>query len=203
MGVRYGEVGSKIITANDRLLHVSGHPGKNDLYQLFNEYQPTDIIPIHGETLFIREHIAFIKQKFPFAMAHYVPNFSSLIIDSHLKLLTKEEEKKEPLIYHGKNILIEKEKISERRKLACNGSVFVTIKLKTNQIEIEKGEYSFLGLPLFIHQNIDHFNTFFQNELSLLSLKDLEKAKESIRISIRRYFDSKIGYKPMTTVHLL
>ena len=58
---KLSEVGIKIITAQEKLVHVSGHPGRDDLIELYEKFNPTDIIPIHGETSFIRAHIEHIK----------------------------------------------------------------------------------------------------------------------------------------------
>jgi len=107
------------------------------------------------------------------------------------------------VIIHGKGIVLEREKISERRKLACNGSVFVSIKLSSNLSRIEKFSFDFLGLPTIICQNEDKFLKFLEGFCSQLNFKDLDKSKEELRIGIRRHLDQILGYKPTTTVHIL
>jgi ribonuclease J len=131
---KLSEVGCKVITPADMLIHVSGHPGKKDLEKLYHEFAPTDIVPIHGETLFIREHIEHIKAVYPQANAHFILNFDEIHIDDKHIIKITQGEKLDPIIYHGKNIQIEKDKISERRKLACNGAVFLSLKIEHQKI---------------------------------------------------------------------
>lgn len=200
---RLSELGCTIITASDKLIHVSGHPGKNDLLFTYNKFNPTDIIPIHGETLFIRNHFDFIKESFPQAIPHYVQNHDEIHIAADLSIKVVQGEKKDPIIMHGKHIVLEKEKISERRKLACNGIVFLSIKVNSFKNKIETHQFQFVGLPNAISETNDHFSKFLVNELSGFSMKDPERSKEDLRVAIRRYFDNIIGYKPMTYVHLL
>jgi ribonuclease J len=55
--------GANIVTARDKLIHASGHPGQEDLVWLNNNVSFTHYIPIHGETLFLKRHQEFIQQQ--------------------------------------------------------------------------------------------------------------------------------------------
>lgn len=199
---KLSEIGVSIHTPAESLIHVSGHPGKNDLKMIYDRYAPTDIIPIHGETFFIREHIKFIKQTTN-ATPHFLLNHNELIINEDLSLKLNEVEKVDPVIYHGKHIVIEKEKISERRKLACNGTFFISLKIDSKQMKVTNRIYHYLGLPNFVTENESHLIQFLDGLLSQVDFKNLEVSTEEIRISIRRYFDNQLGYKPIVMVHLL
>lgn len=200
---KIAEFGAKVISPQDLPIHVSGHPGRIDLLKIYQEYAPTDIIPIHGETYFIREHVDYIKSVYPQAIPHYVQNHDELHIDEHLNIKFHAGEKKDPVIYHGKHIVLEREKISERRKLACNGSIFLSLKTNPMNGKISNYNFTFLGIPSLITPDETHFKNFFSNELNRFDYKDPEKSKEELRIALRRYFDSKIGYKPTTIVHMI
>lgn len=195
-------VGCKLFTPSDLLIHVSGHPGKDDLTYLYNEFRPTDIIPIHGEVHFLREHIEHIQAVAKFATPHFLLNGDSIEIDPFLNIKIVQGEKSDPVIYHGKHIVLEKEKISERRKLACNGSCFLSISLDFRQ-NYKQHSYHLLGIPKYIFDNEEHFKTFLDSEFSRANFKDKDKAAEELKNSIRRYFDSKLGYKPTTIVHII
>ncbi|MDO9184155.1 MAG: ribonuclease J, partial [Bacteriovorax sp.] len=200
---KLSEVGIKIITSQEKLIHVSGHPGRDDLTHLYEKYNPTDIVPIHGETSFIRAHIEHIKKSFPSAVPHYFLNFDSMIVSDDLKLKINLGEKHDPVIIHGKQLVLEKEKISERRKLACNGSVFVSLKISKSLTDVEKITFTFQGLPLLVTKNDDKFRKFLENYFVQISFKDLDKTTEELRIAVRKYFDQILGYKPQTFIHVL
>lgn len=200
---KISEIGSKIVTSQEKLIHVSGHPGRNDLVHLYEKFNPTDIVPIHGETFFIRAHVEHIKKNFPSAIPHYFLNFDSMIVSDDLKLTFNQGEKHDPVIIHGKQIVLEKEKVSERRKLACNGSVFVSLKISKSMTDVEKISYTLQGLPTLITKNDEKFRRFLENYFVQISFKDMEKTTEELRIAIRKYFDQILGYKPQTFIHIL
>jgi len=200
---KLSEIGSKVITSHDKFIHVSGHPGREDLLHLYQKFNPTDIVPIHGESSFIRKHIDFIKTSFPSATAHYFLNFDELTIDEDLSIRINQGEKLEPIIIHGKQIILERDKISERRKLACNGSVFLSLKLSKDLKGVDKISFTFQGLPSLVTKNSDKFNRFLENYFVQISFKDPEKTAEELRIAVRKYFDQNLGYKPQTFIHLL
>jgi ribonuclease J len=200
---KLSEIGVRVVTAADKLIHVSGHPGRDDLKLLYEKFNPTDIFPIHGETTFIRAHINHVKNVFPKAVTHFVLNHDELHISENLSLSIVQGEKLDPIIIHGKQIVLEKEHISERRKLACNGSVFISLKLSKNLKDIEASSITLQGLPNLVSQNEEKFKRFLENYLVQINFKDLEKSKEELRVAARKYFDQILGYKPQTFVHIL
>ena len=200
---KIAEIGARVITAQEKMIHVSGHPGRDDLTHLYEQYQPTDIVPIHGESSFIRAHIEHIKKSYPTAIPHYFLNFDEMQVDTDLNLKIVPGEKLDPVIIHGKQIVLEKEKISERRKLACNGSVFVSLKVSKSLTDVEKISFTFQGLPTLITKSDDKFRRFLENYFVQISFKDMDKTTEELRIAIRKYFDQILGYKPQTFIHIL
>jgi ribonuclease J len=200
---KISEVGARVITSQDKMIHVSGHPGRDDLIHLYEQYKPTDIVPIHGESSFIRAHIDHIKKNFPSATPHYFLNFDEMHVDEMLNLKIIQGEKLEPIIIHGKQIVLEREKVSERRKLACNGSVFLSLKLSKSLSDVEKITFTFQGLPFLVSKNDDKFLRFLENYFVQINFKNLEKTTEELRIAIRKYFDQILGYKPQTFIHIL
>ncbi|MDD4976267.1 MAG: ribonuclease J [Bacteriovorax sp.] len=200
---KLAEVGIKTITSQEKLIHVSGHPGRDDLTHLYEKFNPTDIVPIHGETSFIRAHIEHIKKSFPSATPHYFLNFDSMIVSDDLKLKIDLGEKHDPVIIHGKQLVLEKEKISERRKLACNGTVFISLKVSKSLTDVEKISFTLQGLPTLVTKSDDNFKRFLENYFVQISFKDMDKTTEELRIAVRRYFDQILGYKPQTFIHIL
>ncbi len=200
---KLSEIGLKVITAADKLIHVSGHPGRDDLKLLYEKFNPTDIFPIHGETSFIRAHINHVKNVFPKALTHFVLNHDELHIAENLNFSIVQGDKLEPIIIHGKQIVLEKEHISERRKLACNGSVFISLKLSKNLKDVEASSITLQGLPNLVAQNEEKFKRFLENYLVQINFKDLEKSREELRVASRKYFDQILGYKPQTFIHIL
>jgi ribonuclease J len=200
---KLSEIGTKVITSQEKLIHVSGHPGRDDLTLLYENFKPTDIVPIHGETSFIRKHIEHIQKNYPSATPHYFLNFDSMIVTDDLKLKIILGKKEDPIIIHGKQLVLEKEKVSERRKLACNGAVFISLKISKSLTSVEKISFSLQGLPTLVTINDGKFLRFLENYFIQISFKNMDKTSEELRIAVRKYFDQILGYKPQTFIHIL
>lgn len=52
----------EILTERDHFVHVSGHPGIEDLKKMYSLVRPQICIPVHGETSHIHEHAKFAKK---------------------------------------------------------------------------------------------------------------------------------------------
>jgi ribonuclease J len=53
--------GVQIITEKDRPIHVSGHPNRGELKQMYEWIRPKVAIPVHGERRHLLEHARFAK----------------------------------------------------------------------------------------------------------------------------------------------
>jgi ribonuclease J len=197
------EKGVDIISPREKMVHVSGHPGKNDLLKLYKSFCPDFIVPIHGESLFIKAHTKFINEAYPQAKAITLHNFDNLKFTKKLDIELEKGEALQPILIHGNGIEIEREQISKRRKLATTGCIVLSI----NKDTLIKRNISFnttiQGLPKSFIEDDGEFEEFILNELTNRKVKLLEKTAEDLRIAIKRYAHLRIGYKPVTIVHFV
>ncbi len=192
------ERGTELITSRDKLIHASGHPGQEDLKQLMQIANPTHLIPIHGETYFLRKHAEFSNEFFPHVSVHVLENFQGIdFTDNQIKHFAL--PKKEPLLIHGNYLVIEREKVSERRKLACNGLVTIAINQKEQMVSVETR-----GLPKSIDPQLLKLKEHIEYlAFSEFKKRDYDYTKEQIRIKVRNFFKPTLGYKPITIVQLV
>ena len=54
--------GINVISEETDFVHVSGHPNRDDLKDMYEWIQPNSIIPVHGEQRHMLEHISFAKK---------------------------------------------------------------------------------------------------------------------------------------------
>ena len=52
----------EIITEENAFVHVSGHPNRDDLKDMYDWVKPSCIIPVHGEHRHMKEHVNFAKK---------------------------------------------------------------------------------------------------------------------------------------------
>jgi ribonuclease J len=55
--------GIEIITEKDHFVHVSGHPARDELAEMYGWVKPPVLVPIHGETRHLIEHERFARQQ--------------------------------------------------------------------------------------------------------------------------------------------
>lgn len=56
---RFIALGVNVVTEKTHLVHVSGHPYRGELQQLYQLLKPKIVIPVHGENLHLHEHARF------------------------------------------------------------------------------------------------------------------------------------------------
>lgn len=54
--------GCKVMTADDHMVHVSGHPARDELKRLYQLVRPKYAVPVHGEWRHLSEHAALAKE---------------------------------------------------------------------------------------------------------------------------------------------
>lgn len=193
------EAKAKVITDRDMPIHVSGHPGQEDLKILMNEFRPTHFIPIHGESYFLDEHINFVEELFPNVSTLLLHNFDSLQIFNDTNII-QSNESLEPLIYQSNQIELDRSVISERRKLSENGVIFVAISLAA----LNKGKDQFFidssGVPLALVKKLEEVKQLVSSQIRSAKNKDPEDFKEELRVMIRNLCHNLIGQKPMTFI---
>ena len=182
-------------------IHVSGHPSKHDLSVMYNAMNPTHVLPIHGTYSHLKNHVKFIKNKFPKIIPIYLQNHDELSVDNKGKTCIAQTEELRPIPITGNNIPLEYPTISERRKMATTG--LISIAVVENSLKGKKTfrfNTEYLGIP----QSFDEFH----EELNLLIHKTIIKTKNSIdqnqlKIDVRRFFNSRIGIKPTVLITLI
>ena len=54
--------GVKLMTADDHMVHVSGHPARDELRRMYEMVRPTYAVPVHGEWRHLSAHAALAKE---------------------------------------------------------------------------------------------------------------------------------------------
>lgn len=193
------ELGARLHTDQTDPIHASGHPGKEDLLMLMKEFLPTHQAPIHGESLFLEKHEKFINEHFSKTKTFRLYNFQSLELTQDGGFEHKSEQVLPPILIHARGIPIERKKISERRKLACNGAIFISVSNSKRNASID---ITYNGIADTFLQKSEEFKSLLLDLYQNSRSKDESKRAEELRVFTRRYFGELFGLKPMTFVHL-
>ncbi|MBP7722056.1 MAG: ribonuclease J [Alphaproteobacteria bacterium] len=203
--------GVHIITPSDTdsIIHVSGHPCRDEIAEMYQWVRPQTVIPVHGERVQLEAHAAFARQcQIPNVI---VPSNGTIIklapgrpviVDHIATGLLAVDQKRIISIDHGS--------ISDRRKLQFTGAVHLSLVLDAKGMLKGEPKLDTVGL---IDQQLsgerkleDSLYNEIMDILEDMNDEDLTNnhfVEEELRIGIRRFFVHTLGFKPKTTVHVL
>ncbi len=196
--------GCALLDDSNAKVHVSGHPSRGELKQMYDLVLPDLLIPIHGEYRHLNEHIKFSK-KCGIKNQLLVENgdLVRLSKDSTREIVTK--------VHCGRNVLkgnkiipIDHKFLKELDFISENGEVFVNL--------IMSVEDKLLTDPIIYSKSIlleegskNELSQIISNSIRNLCEKSIddEVLRNEIRIQIRGYLKDKIGLKPLTCVEIV
>jgi ribonuclease J len=161
------ERGVELITAdNEHLIHVSGHPARDELKQMYAWARPKIAIPVHGEIRHIREHVKLAQAlQIPETVA---PSNGDLIRLAPGPAEIIDQVPAGRLYVDGNNIIeTEDDAIRDRKRLAAEGAVNIAIALNGKNQIVAGPNVSVRGLTMPDEEDF---------ELALEDLEDTAKA---------------------------
>jgi len=196
----------EIISEENAFVHVSGHPNRDDLKDMYKWVKPRSIIPVHGEHRHMQEHVNFAKEM-------QVPK--TLLIENGdiIKLLPGDSPKVVDKAPSGRvyldgsiNVETDSQSIKDRKNLSINGYLEITL-IVSNNGKVKKPIISFRGIPE--NQNNEHFIFDMEDEIfnicRTFSLDNKNQQKnliETIKQNCRRIVREKTGKKPFTNINI-
>jgi ribonuclease J len=200
---KLSEAGSTIFLPQQHMIHASGHSGTKDIKILLDCYSPTEVIPIHGESYSLRKHAEFINKNYPHVQTHLIHNFDTIKVHGDLPLSIQPQEEPHPLFIHGKNILLERSAVAQRRKMATRGVVFLSILQFSKRKNDLKIMCQFAGLPQLAEQHNKKITSLVQQQIQDLKSQSKTRKKEILNNFIKRYFENVLGYRPEVFIHVI
>ena len=200
--------GIEVISEENEFVHVSGHPNQEDLKDMYNWVKPKAIIPVHGEHRHMMEHINFAKEmQVPYPVQIENGDIVQIYPGNEPHVVDKAPVGR---MYIDGNISIseDSQSLKERKNLANNGYLEVTIIINNKGKVIKKPIFSFRGLP--IESQNDDFIFDLEDEVkktsrtfSLNNTKQENILIEELKKNCRKLVNKKTGKKPYTNINLV
>lgn len=199
------DMGIKIIEDTDALVHVSGHPRRSELRQMYAWTRPRILIPVHGEaahlvaqgSLGAMEGIPEVMQVRNGDMARLSPGMAEIIDQVPFGRVYKD----------GKIIGSEEGVgIKERRKLSFAGHVAVNVVLDEKHNLAGDPDLVAIGLPQMDKAGDSFEDLLLEAAASAVESiprvrrKDLDLVSEAVRRAVRNSANDAWGKKPVVTV---
>ena len=199
--------GIEVISEESDFVHVSGHPNREDLNDMYDWVRPKAVIPVHGEHRHMKEHINFAKEKqIPYPIKVENGDIVKIYPGKKPEIYDKAPSGR---LYVDGSVSVEEDSksIKERKNISSNGYMEVTI-LVTPKGNIHKRPIiSFKGLPVIkeeefiygLEEEIEKTSKTF----SLNNKKQEQNLIDALKISCRKYSKEKTGKKPFTNINIV
>lgn len=197
--------GIHVVTDSEALVHVSGHPRRTELQQMYAWTRPQILVPVHGEAAHLVAHaelaeqsgIANVPRVRDGRMLRLAPGLPEVIDDVQYGRIFKDGNLVGDYDEMG---------IGNRRKLSFVGHVAVNIVLDSRHDFLGDPEVEPYGLPQFDDEGEDMGDTLYDAVLGAVESiprtrrKDLETVREAVRRAVRATANEVWGKKPVVTV---
>ena len=198
--------GIEVISEENEFVHVSGHPNREDLKDMYGWVRPKCVIPVHGEHRHMIEHISFAHEM-------QVPNPVQVENGDVVKLFPGEptvyDKAPSGRLYLDGNVSVEEDSqsIKDRKNLSANGYLEVTVLISAKNSIHKKPILSFRGIPIF---ETEDFIYGLEDEIEKLtktfklgSKKQEHNLIDALKIACRKYTKEITGKKPFTNINLV
>ncbi len=199
--------GIEVITDQDAAVHVSGHPRRGELEQLYGWVKPTVAIPMHGEGRHLEAHaqlaerlgVTEVVRARNGTMVRLLPGPAAIIDEVPVGRLYRD------------GMILTREgdgQVRERRKLSFAGSVAVSLVLSDKGALLADPEVAVTGLPATDTQGTPFRpsramprsapSRAFRSRGGRISALVSEAVRRSVRAAVNQAW----GKKPMCSVLL-
>ena len=204
---RFLDNGIELITDEDKNIHVSGHPSREELTEMYSFIKPKIAIPVHGT----REHIEAHAQ---LANDCQVPNVIKPRNGEIIKLngsgpVVLDKKKFTTNVFDaGEVVPIDSNRFVSRRHTLWNGSVYISVVVDIDGYLVSPPQITQTGVS--DRNNMEDFlldcslkiESFFNNDDFQAKISD-DEICDYIKRNIRKDFKTSFLKRPTINLHLI
>ena len=194
-------LGVEVLTEQDHFVHVSGHPARDELAQMYRWVRPQIAVPVHGELRHMTAHARL-------ALSLQVPQAVVVQNGQMLRLAPGRAEIVDEVpsgrMYMDGRVLVEEGKghARGRRALAFAGMIAITVALDSKGRVAGEPAVLLEGIPDQIHAPVrEAVEGALRHHRSKRG--DDEALRETVRRAARRAASDAWGKKPVTRVEIM
>ena len=188
--------GVAVLTERDHFVHVSGHPARDELAQMYSWLKPKLAIPVHGELRHMSEHARL-------ARSLQVPNAIVALNGQMVRLAPGMpeivDEAPAGRLHLDGDVLVHEEEgfAKSRRALSFAGFIGITLVLDRKGRVAADPVFHMEGIPDAI---VEPVTEAVSNALNGNGRRSGDDLKEQVRIAARRAANDIWGKKPIVRV---
>ncbi len=202
---RLAAMGCKVITDADGLVHVTGHPRRDELAKMFVWTKPQVMVPMHGEVRHLKENARLARNA---GIADVVPLVNGQMVRLAPGKPKLVDEVPVGRAYRDGRLIIGADDgpVRERRKLSVVGLVAVALAVTPRGKVLGEVDVAIDGIPdednegeLMEDIILDAVDGTIDS-IPQRRRKDLEMVRDAIRRSVRAAVDRAWGKRPIVKV---
>jgi ribonuclease J len=192
------------MTDDDHLVHVSGHPARDELRRMYRLVKPRYAIPVHGEWRHLSAHAELAREAgaIPFMMED-----GDIITLSPGRPAITDSAPVGRLVLDGTRLVpLTGEVMSARRRMLFNGIVVASVAVDQSGNLRGRPKISAPGLMDPDDPDSNRVADDFAETLRDLPAnlrRDDAALEDAARSALRRALGRKLGKRPMVDVHLI
>jgi len=200
--------GIDVVSEENEFVHVSGHPNRDDLKDMYKWVTPKSVIPVHGEHRHMIEHINFAKEmQVPYPVQVENGDIVKLYPGDKPEVIDKAPVGR---MYVDGNISVgeESQSLKDRKNMSFNGFLEVTIIVNNSGSIVKAPIISFKGIPNdgegsnFVFDLQDKIKKLCKS-YSLKSSRQEYNLIEAVKTNCKKTVKEKTGKRPYTNVNLV
>jgi ribonuclease J len=196
--------GVRLMTDDDHLVHVSGHPARDELRRMYRLVKPRYAVPVHGEWRHLSAHAELAREAgaTPFMMED-----GDILTLSPGRPAITDSAPVGRLVLDGTRLVpLKGEVMSARRRMLFNGIVVASIAVDQAGNLRGRPRISAPGLLDAEDPDTERVAGEFADQLQDLPAnlrRDDAALQDAARAALRRTLGRKLGKRPMVDVHLI
>jgi ribonuclease J len=200
--------GIEVITDRTHLVHVSGHPRRAELADLYSWVRPRIAVPVHGEALHLAEHAALARKA---GVPHTVVCSNGDVVRLAPGPASVVDEVPQGRLYKDGRLIIngESRTVADRRRLSFVGIVSVAVALDDAGALVGDPAIELIGIPETDADGASFFDIAFDAAVDTIKQlprgrrRDPDSVEEAVKRAVRSAVASNWGKKPLCLVHIL
>ena len=203
---QFVRLGTRVVTERDHFVHVSGHPGRTEMAEMYKMVRPRFLVPIHGEMRHLVAHADLVRSC----------GIASMVVENG-QMITLGPDRPSFLgtvpvgrmIVDGCRILPSNSDILRNREhILFNGLVVMTLVVDEDGQLVHDPQ---LTVSNILDPDVEYHRgktviTAVRMALNSLSVQERHNddlIRTTARLAVRRSFKESLGKKPLTEVHLV
>ena len=196
--------GVRVMTDDDHMVHVSGHPARDELRKLYKLVRPRYAVPVHGEWRHLTAHAALAQELGATPLT--LENGDILSLYPGRPAVTDSAPVGRLALDGNRVVPLQGGVMAARRRMLFNGVVVGSLAVDATGRVMGRARVTAPGLFEPEDPETERLSRDFGSAIADLPAplrRDDSALQDAARAALRRIVGRKLGKKPMVDVHLL